>query len=151
MSAGVSNESTTNQRAAAGTAPSGITPSPAPQYNGTLRQAPNTAPVYLVINGALCWIPDPQTFNNLITPGAKIITDPNLDEIAVGTPLTSGAVLAKASGDQPTYLVSNGVKMWVPNPTIWGDYQFNWGQVQTVPFIVIESIPSGPDLQGPSQ
>jgi hypothetical protein len=141
--------STTTQTSA-GTSPAGITPAPAPQYNGTLRQAPNEPPVYLVINGLLCWIPDLQTMTNLITPGAKIVQDPNLAEISVGPQLTSGAVLAKAAGDNPTYLVTNGQKQWVPNPTIWSDYQFNWGMVQTVPFVVIEFVPSGPDLEGPT-
>jgi len=149
MSAGVTNDSGSTTASAA--APVGITPSPNPQLNGTLRQAPNTAPVYLVINGLLCWIPDPQTMTNLITPGAKIVSDPNLDEISPGTPLTSGAVLAKGPGDEPTFLVSNGVKMWVPNPTIWGIYQFNWGMVVQVPQVVIDSIPTGPDIEGPPQ
>ena len=133
---------------AAGTVPAGVTPSPAPQYNGMLQQEPNTAPVYQVINGVLCWIPDLQTLSNLIVPGAKA---QNLADIAVGTPLTSGAVLAKGDVDPSTYLVSNGVKMWIPNETIFGNYQFNWAKVVTVPQIVINSIPDGPILDGPQQ
>lgn len=135
--------------AAVGTSPAGITPSPAPQLNGTLQQEPNTAPVYLVINGLLCWIPDLQTMTNLIAPGAKIGGD--AAEITVGTPLTSGAVLAKGDVDPSTYLVSNGVKMWIPNETIFGNYTFNSAKVVTVPQIVINSVPDGPNLDGPQQ
>jgi hypothetical protein len=112
--------------AAVGTSPVGITPAPAPQLNGTLQQEPNTPPVYLVINGLLCWIPDLPTMSNLIAPGAKINQNPNLAEIAIGTPLTSGAVLVKGDVDESVYLVSNAVKMWIPSPTIFGNYQFNW-------------------------
>ena len=134
--------------AAVGTSPAGVTPSPAPQYNGMLQQEPNTAPVYQVINGLLCWIPDLQTLSNLIVPGAKA---QNLGDIAVGTPLTSGALLVKGDVDPSAYLVSNGVKMWIPNETIFGKYQFNWAKLVTVPQIVINSIPDGPSLDGPQQ
>ena len=137
--------------AAAGTAPAGVTPAPAPQLNGTLQQEPNTAPVYSVINGLLCWIPDLLTISNLIAPGATITQNPNLAEIAVGTPLTSGAVLVKGDVDESVYLVSNAVKMWIPSPTIFGNYQFNWAKVVVVPQIVINSIPDGPQLDGPQQ
>ena len=136
---------------AAGPAPAGITPSPAPQLNGTLQQEQNTAPVYLVLNGLLCWIPDLATLANLVVPDAKINPNQDLVAIAVGTPLTSGAVLVKGDVDDSTYLVSNGVKMLIPTPTIFTDYQFNWAKVVFVPQIVINSIPDGPNLDGPQQ
>ena len=89
--------------------------------------------------------------SNLIAPGAKINQNPNLAEIAVGTPLTSGALLVKGDVDESVYLVSNAVKMWIPSETIFGNYQFNWAKVVVVPQIVINSIPDGPQLDGPQQ
>jgi len=142
---------TQSTTAAAGTSPAGITPAPAPQLNGTLQKDPNAPPVYSVINGLLCWIPDLQTMSNLIAPPPTINPNQNLAEIAVGTPLTSGAVLVKGDVDDSTYLVSNGVKMWIPTETIFGNYQFNWAKVVVVPQIVINSIPDGPQLDGPQQ
>jgi len=41
--------------------------------------------------------------------------------------------------------------MWIPSPTIFGNYQFNWAKVVVVPQIVINSIPDGPQLEGPQQ
>lgn len=135
----------------AGTAPTGVTPpGPMPQYNGTLRILPGTPEVYLVLNSVACWVPDETTLQNLFIANPTIVSDPNLGEIKQGPPLTSGAVLAQANGTAPVYLVSNGVKMWIPNMDIFSAYQFNQQNIQSVAPILIDCIPTGPNVDGPT-
>ena len=136
--------------AAVGTSAVGVTPEPMPQLNGLLLQLPGNPKVYLVVNGFRCWIPDSATFNNLFPSGATIVQDINIGAISEGPPITSGAVLAQASGAAAVYLVTNGQKCWIPSPDIFNRYQFNGGTVQVVAPILVNSIPSGPDLQGPT-
>jgi hypothetical protein len=132
--------------AVAGTA-AGSTPQPMPELNGLLLQLPGAPQVYLVLNGFRCWVQDSTTFNNLFVSGATIIQDINIGVVSQGPPLTSGAVLAQASGSAPVYLVSNGVKCWIPTPAIFSRYQFNSGNIQSCAPVIINSIPNGPDVQ----
>ena len=132
----------------AGTAPVGVTPQPMPSLNGTLQQNQGEPQIYLVLNSLLCWVPDTTTLGNLFLPNAKI--NPNADEVSAGTPLTSGAVLAQADGTSPCYLVTDGQKMWIPNSDIFNAYQFNSKNIQFVAPIILDSIPTGPDVEGPT-
>ena len=154
MSTAVSKdlEATTKQAlaAAVGTAKAGITPQPMPELNGLLLQLPGAPQVYLVLNGFRCWIPDPTTFNNLFVPGATVYLDINIGVVSEGPAITSGAVLAQAAGSPTIYLVTNGVKMAIPSPEIFNRYQFNWNTVQVVAPVLINFIPNGPDVQGPT-
>jgi hypothetical protein len=135
--------------AAVGTAQVGVTAQPLPELNGLLLQLPGTPKVYLVLNGFRCWIPDPQTFQNLFVPTATVFQDINIGVVSEGPALTTGAVLAQAAGSAPVYLVSNGVKMWIPTPDILNRYQFNSAKIQTVAPVLINFIPNGPDVEGP--
>jgi hypothetical protein len=135
--------------AAVGSATVGITPEPAPQLNGLLLQLPGAAPVYLVLNSFRRWVPSPVTLDRLFVPGRKIISDLGIGTVSEGPALSVNAVLAKADNSDRIYLVTNGVKMWIPSPDIFNRYQFNSSKVVTVPSILIESIPNGPDVEGP--
>ncbi len=135
--------------AAVGGATIGVTPAPAPELNGLQLQVPQAPPVYLVVNGFRRWVPNPDTYNNLFKSGATIIQDPHAGVVSEGPALTSGAILAKADGRDPIYLLTNGVKMWIPSPAIFDRYQFDWGKVKTLSTVVIDSIPNGPDIEGP--
>lgn len=136
--------------AAVGGATVGVTPAPAPQLNGLLLQLPGAAPVYLVINGFRCWVPDSTTFNNLFVSGATIVSDLGVGAVSEGPALSSGAILARGNASPQVYLISNGVKMWIPTPDILNRYQFNGAKIQVLPQIVIDYIPNGPNLQGPT-
>ncbi|MET0650291.1 MAG: hypothetical protein ABW208_27095 [Pyrinomonadaceae bacterium] len=57
-------------------------------------------------------------------------------------------MLAKGDSDA-VYLVSTGVKMLIPNMDIFNRYQFNISKIKKVPQVVIDSIPNGPNLEGP--
>lgn len=136
--------------AAVGTAQVGITPQPMPELNGLLLQLPGAPPVYLVLNGFRCWVPDTTTFNNLFVSGASIFQDINIGVVSEGPALSSGAVLAQAAGNPTIYLVTNGMKYPIPSPAVFNRYQFNFGTVQVCAPIIINSIPNGPDVQGPT-
>jgi len=142
-------ETTTKETlsAAVGTAQVGVTPEPMPQLNGLQLQLPGAAPVYLVLNGFRCWIPDPTTYGNLFVPGAAIVHDINIGVVSEGPALSSGAVLLQGSGSPQVYLITNGMKMWIPSQAIFNRYQFDQAKIVVVPQIVVNSIPSGPDVQ----
>ncbi len=71
-----------------------------------------------------------------------MVNDYLVDNVPLGLALTSGAVLAKGSG-APEYLVTNGQKLWIPSPAVFGQFYFNSGKVVTVPDVIINSIPQG--------
>lgn len=136
--------------AAAGSAQLGATPEPHPELNGLLLQLPGNPKVYLVINGFRCWVPNPATFNNLFVPGATITPDVNIGVVSEGPALSDGAVLAKSTAADPVYLVSNGVKRWIPSQPIFQRYQFNAKNIQLVAPVIMDAVPSGSNIDGPS-
>lgn len=137
------------KQALAAAAVTGDTPAPHPELNGLILQLPGAPQLYLVLNAFRCWIPDPQTANNLFNSGFTIVPDINIGVVALGAPLTSGAILAKGDASDTVYLVTNGVKMGIPSPDVFNRYQFNWNKIQTFPQIVIDYLPTGPVVQGP--
>lgn len=120
-----------------------------PDLNGLLVQLPGADPIYLVINGFRRWVPNPQTFINLFVPGARVVPDVNIGLIPEATPLTSGAVLARPAGGNPIYVISNGVKMLIPSMDVFNRYQFNMNNVQNVSPVLIDFIPTGPNVENP--
>ena len=154
MSTAVSKDLATSTKqalaAAVGTAQVGATSQPMPELNGLLLQLPGAPQIYLVLNGFRCWVPDPQTLANLFVSNPSIFQDINIGVVAQGPALTSGAVLAEANGSAPVYLVTNGVKMWIPTPDIFNRYQFKQASIQVVAPVLIDFIPSGPNVEGPT-
>jgi hypothetical protein len=143
------NSEASAKQVLAAAAASGDTSAPHPELNGQLLQLPGQPAVYLVLNAFRCWVPDPTTFNNLFNPGTKPILDPNIGLISAGTALTSGAMLAKGTASATVYLLTYGVKMGIPSGDVFNAYHFNWSAIQTFPQIVIDSIPTGPNVDGP--
>ncbi|HKR23206.1 MAG TPA: hypothetical protein VJS17_11455 [Pyrinomonadaceae bacterium] len=135
---------------AAGSAQVGATSAPMPELNGLILQLPGAAPLYLVLNAYRCWIPDPQTLQNLFIPGATITPSINIGVVSEGAALTSGAVLVQGDASPQVYLVSNGVKMWIPDEATLNRYQFSKAQIQIVPQVVIDFLPNGPNVQEPT-
>jgi hypothetical protein len=124
------------------------TAEPRNDLNGLLLQLAGEAAVYLVINGFRRWVPNQATFNLLFVSNATI-TPFDISQVSQGPQLSDGAVLAIGGSDR-VYLVSNGVKMWIPNMDIFNRYRFNTSQIVKVPQVVIDSVPNGPNLEGPS-
>ena len=123
---------------------------PNPKLNGSMRNFPNAPQIYLILNGTRRWIPDMTTLTNLFVSGTTSTADPNLGDITEDSPLTSGAVLVQASGSPQVYLLTNFHKLWIPTMDIFNQYHFDLKKVQVVSPILLQFIPSGPDVQGPT-
>lgn len=94
--------------------------------NGYRYQVPGSLAVYLVIDGLRHHVPDPATYSNLWSTWDGIL--PGGSNISIGEPLLSGSFLALERETQRTYLVGRS-KRWIPNPTIFRQYAFDWGKV----------------------
>lgn len=125
----------------------GVTPasflSPRPDLAG-LRLTPLTGgPIYLVNpEGFLQWIPNPSTYNNLFRDWNGVHRV-DIATMPIGTALSNGAVLAKGNDSVAVYIISNGKKRWITNPSAMDKYHFNWSHVYVVPQILVNSIPTG--------
>jgi hypothetical protein len=118
--------------------------SPRPDLAGLRVKLPNRPEIYLIDpDGYRRWIPNPETYNNLFRDWNGVVTDINIDQIALGSPLTDGAVLARAVNSAPVYIVSNGMKRWITSPAVMDKYSFNWSRVYTVPHVLVDFIPHG--------
>lgn len=93
--------------------------------NGYRYQRPGTKAVYLVIDGYLHHVPDDATYFNLWAGWNGI--RPYYGGIPIGDPLVSGTFLAQEPSGR-TYLVGR-TKRWIPNPTIFNQYAFDWSRV----------------------
>ncbi|TGD57030.1 hypothetical protein [Flavobacterium humi] len=116
---------------------------PRPDLAGLRLTSLKGGPVYLVNpEGYLQMIPNPQTYNSLFRDWSNIIKA-DLLNIATGSPITDGAVLAKADNSAAVYIVSNGVKRWINSAAAMDKYYFNWDAILTVPHVLVDFIPSG--------
>ncbi|MGH2667344.1 hypothetical protein [Flavobacterium sp.] len=116
---------------------------PRPDLAG-LRMTPLTGgPVYLINpEGYLQLVPNPQTYNNLFRDWNGIIKG-DIINIAMGSPLSDGAVLAKGDNSGMVFIVSNGIKRWVISQAAMDKYYFNMKTVVIVPHVLIDSVPGG--------
>jgi hypothetical protein len=119
---------------------------PRPDLNGLRVKLPNRHEIYLIDRGYRRWIPNPATYNNLFRDWNGVVIDIDIDEIPLGASITSGAVLARASGTAPIYLIDQGLKRWIASPAIMDKYYFAWGRVYTLPSATINAIPSGSNI-----
>ena len=117
---------------------------PRPDLAGFRVKSPAAPEIYLIDpNGYRRWIPDPATYNNLFRDWEGVVVDIDIPEIAEASPLTPGAVLAKAQGRANVYLVSNGMKRWITSPAAMDKYYFDWGKVLELPPVLVDIIPEG--------
>ena len=115
---------------------------PQPSLAGSRLIAGTGAPVWLIDGaGFKRLIPDADTYNNLFRDWNGIIVDVDINMIAAGPDLTSGAVLAQSS--PLVWIVSNGVKRWIQSPQVMDQYYFSWDTIVRVPPILLQYIPTG--------
>lgn len=120
-----------------------------PDLSGLLIQQPGTYGIYLIVNGTKRLIPDPDTLKRLFIHNPTIIPW-DVPSVESGPMLSVGAVLVRADGFANTYVVTNGVRWFIPSDAVFNRYQFNRANVVVVPAIVINSVPPGPDLEMPT-
>ena len=122
-------------------------PAPAPELNGYLVKHPEKPEIYLILNGLRRQVPDVATVNGLFVTNRTVHEELHIDYITKGDPIVSGATLVKGDGADPWYLLPGGQKkMWIPDTTVFAQYQFR--AVTTVPQILINSIPDGDNVKG---
>jgi hypothetical protein len=119
---------------------------PRPDLNGYLLQVPGGTAIYWVDGGLLRWIPDLQTLQNLFGTSPTVTPDIDLVQIAGGTQVTSGAILAGSDSAPAIYLIDNGTKRWIASGDAMRRYNFDQAQAIGVLAILLDFIPSGPDL-----
>ncbi len=101
--------------------------------------------VYLVLHGELRHVPNRKTMDNLFKSPKVQVNDYVVNLCPRGTALSDGAVVAKA-GPPPQYVISNGVKMWIPDRAIGEKFQLRIDNPVIVPDSVLALIPTGPNI-----
>jgi hypothetical protein len=126
-----------------GASPKG-TPMARPDLAGVRMKLPNDPAIYLIDpDGYRRWIPDPETYNNMFRNWDGVIVDIDVNDIAVASQLSHGALLIKASSSAPVYLLSNGIKRWITAPEVMDKYYFSWDRIYQMPPAVVDAIPRG--------
>jgi hypothetical protein len=114
--------------------------------NGLRVKLPGRPEIYLIDQGYRRWIPNPATFNNLFRNWNGIVEEISITSIPQGQNISSGAVLARAYGTAPVYLVDRGLKRWITSPAAMDRYNFSWDRIYQVPNILLDSIPTGANI-----
>jgi hypothetical protein len=119
------------------------------KYDG-LRVTPSTrtgGPVFLALNGELRYIPDGNTYLDLFINWTGVsVNDYLIDNMPYGPQITSGAILAVATGTVEKYLITNDKKHWIPNMSVFDKFYFNNAKVKEVPKIILDYVPKGEDV-----
>jgi hypothetical protein len=117
---------------------------PRPELNGRLiRLHDQSPPIYLVDEGRKRHVPNPETFNNLFRDWNRLDEVPDLNDIDDGTPISNGAILARAVNTAPVYFIDNGVKRHIASPDTMDRYYFDWNKIRGVDQIMLDNIPTG--------
>lgn len=120
-----------------------VTLNQSPLPDGILVSVPGAEPVYQVILGQACQIPDPPTAENLYGAGwpsiVQSITQADLTATPPGPMLTSGACLVQG-GSAAVFLYTWGSLFGITSMNVLGTYGFN-GAIQAIPSGVLQAMP----------
>ena len=118
-----------------------------PELNGVRARTQGEEALYLIDEGRKRLIANHETYNTLFMDWGGIVQNLRLDDIETGPPISAGAVLAQAEGQNAVWLIDNGHKRRVDGHTETIDkYRFKWPPARLPP-IVLECIPTGNPLQ----
>lgn len=110
-------------------------------------KTPEDHAIYFVWGeGLKCVIPDSGTFHALF-PGVEGVIElsrAELNSIASGPALSTGAALVRGDGQAPNYFVTNSQKHYITNPAVMAYCHFRGPR--EIPRAVIEAVPSGFDI-----
>jgi hypothetical protein len=110
-------------------------------------KTPEDHAIYFVWGeGLKCVIPDSDTFHDLF-PGVEGVIElsrAELNRIASGPALSTGAAIVRGKGQAPNYLVSNSHKHYITSPTVMAYCHFRGPK--EIPRAVIEAIPAAFDI-----
>lgn len=127
-------------------------PAPPPTYPaGSLLRVAGTSPVFLLQNGQLHHIPNPQILFGLGDNWNNVAVVPNLSNIPQGLPLVvpfpSGTLL-KPANSPAVYLVMGGVLRHIASASVFLAMGYQWSQIAAVPALGA-NWPVGPDITTP--
>ncbi|MFE0024940.1 hypothetical protein [Amycolatopsis sp. NPDC059021] len=114
-------------------------------WDGYRVKAADDPAVYLVLCGTRRWIPGPATYDNIFADWNGIATT-NVNNIPRGGDLSDGAALGKGPNTDATFLISNGLKMWISSPATFDKYHFDWSKIRIVDQGWLDGVPSGCSL-----
>jgi len=121
---------------------------PHPELNGqrvrSSNQNDDTRKVYLILDGQLRWIPNPETYNNLFRDWNGIAEFADISDIEEGEQITDGAILAKDPNSPPVYLLSFHQKRHIASPAAMDKYYFSWDAIKKIDKVALDSIPDVP-------
>jgi len=92
------------------------------------------------------YAPEAATAEGLIAGLTGEARAVDIDEIPLAMQISSGAILVRADGTAPVYLVDQGTKRWITSPAIMDKYNFAWGRVYVLPPASVYPIPVGPNI-----
>jgi hypothetical protein len=121
---------------------------PRPDLDGLLVMLPRAKTgLYLILDGYLRGIPNPETRDKLFRADRHEHEDLNIYDIPEGEPISNGARLARPSAEGKVYLVSNSKKRWVTSPAAMDRYQFDprKAPVTSEPDLLL-LLPDGPNI-----
>jgi hypothetical protein len=118
----------------------------APLVAGARMRNPTNGATYLVLDGKLRHIPDPQTFDNLYASWSGVTPMAEPDPATVGAPLTGGAYLAAGTPDGRVFLITDGTRRWISSAEAFNRYSFDWGRIRRMPAAQLEAIREGPQI-----
>jgi len=97
--------------------------------DGTLIKLPDSPKVYVIVGGEKKWISTPEQFEQLGYKWTEVetVTEELLDAID-----NIEDSLIRLMGDIKVYLVTNGIMRHIPNPKVFMDYGFSWGDIKDV-------------------
>jgi hypothetical protein len=116
-------------------------------YDGYRVKTSSNPSVFVVIDNLKRHVPDMATYNNLFenTTDIQVVTQPVLNSIAAGPPLTTGAILAKGSGPS-VYLISNGQRRHIKTMEAMDKFDFAAPKIVSVPDSILNAIPIGAEI-----
>jgi hypothetical protein len=125
------------------------------------------APIYVVIDGFLRWIPNPTTMNALFRDWSHDEMDLTdiigYDELKPDgpcpLPLPDSTALVKAAGRPEVYLLDFNnlranppdgriVKRHIMSPTAMDRYNLSWDKISEISPVAIDAIPEGIPMTG---
>jgi hypothetical protein len=118
-----------------------------PDLNGLRVKSPGWRQdaIYLIEGGVRRHIPDPPTYNNLFPNWDGVVLDIDIDDIDLGSPINTGAILGKSFAPA-VYLIDGNVKRWITSPDVMDRYYFDWGKIHLIDQVVLDGVPNGPNI-----
>lgn len=114
--------------------------------DGVRPRDTSTGRIYLVLDGALRWVPNPETYGNLFIDWTSVTPIPTVNGYNVGVPITDGAYLAGGTPDRRVFFVVDGTKRWITSPDVFNRFGFKWAQIRALTPEQLAAIPNGANI-----